>query len=142
MKKNLKQANIKTVEFEALTKAQVEAGKKAKKYPVSFDFNAMCELQETYEDPFEAFEGLDNMNLKAIGALIHASLKAGAEAQEKSFNLSRTDVGNTLMKIMMIDQAAFQTVLEAVTEAIAEFLPQEPEEVEAVEAEIEGNPKN
>lgn len=122
--KDLKQAKVYKVELDKVR-------------PLTFDFNALCELQEFYPDPFQAVAGLENMNFKAMRALLYSTLVAGAliEDENEELDLSLYEVGNILGQLMQ-DEESFGKVFEKVAESVTDFFP-EPE-VEQKAADTEG----
>jgi hypothetical protein len=124
--KGLKQTGIRRVELDVVR-------------PIAFDFNALCELQNFYDDPFQALSGIDNMDLKAMRALLYCTLVAGQlQVDENAENdLTLAKVG-TFMNIMMKDQEAFKEIFAQVGESVKDFFPEEATNEEGTEA-VEGS---
>ncbi|MGG1916050.1 hypothetical protein ABFY54_29035 [Priestia megaterium] len=125
--KELKQAPVFQVELDKVR-------------PLTFDFNALCELQEFYFDPFQAVAGLDAMNFKAMRAILYSSLVAGQMAEDETvlFDLSVNQVGQILGSLMT-DQEAFAAIFEKLAEAVQAFFPEPEEDEDEVKGEDEKN---
>jgi hypothetical protein len=121
--KDLKQAKVYKVQLDV-------------ERPLTFDFNALCELQEFYADPFQAVAGLEAMNFKAMRALLYSTLVAGAliEDENAEFDLTINKVGVILGQLMQ-DEESFGKVFEKVAEAITDFFPEPEVEQETADTE-------
>ena len=81
-----------------------------------FDLNTLCDLQEEYGDVIEVFQnGLQKQDFKIIRKLLHASL-VGDDPE-----LTERAVGQ------MITMNNMQDVLESLTKALSDSVPQEEE---------------
>ena len=98
--------------------------------PMTFDFNALLELQEFYPDPLQAMALLDKMNLKAMRAIIYSALKAGAEARGEEFDLTLGQVGSYLTG-MFANEEEFAKMFEIIGEASEVFFPETNKETKA-----------
>lgn len=127
--KNLKQAKIHKVQFD-------------KERPLTFDFNALCELQELgYENPYVAVAGFEQMNLKSLKDLMYASLLAGqlAEDEDVEFDLSVAKVGRVLGQLINFNNAEFVKISEILGKSVADFFPEPVKEEEKSEEEDSKN---
>lgn len=117
--KELKQAKVYKVELD-------------RERTLTFDFNALCELQDFYFDPFQAITGLQTMDVQAMRAILYAMLVAGqaVEDEEVEFDLTLKQVGRLLGSIMMQDNEAMGELMKVITEAIESFFPEQKEVVE------------
>ncbi|WP_371017380.1 hypothetical protein [Pseudalkalibacillus sp. JSM 102089] len=116
--KDLKQAKVLRIELD-------------RERPMTFDFNAMCELQELgYHDPQWAFRELQMENLTAMKSVLYASLVAGqlTEDEDASLDLTVHKVGSILGKIMTSDKDHFTSIFSNLGEVIRDFFPSESEE--------------
>jgi hypothetical protein len=119
--KALKQATLHMIDFD-------------KKRPFTFDFNALAELQEFYDDPLQAMAQLDKMNLKAMRAIVFSGLVAGAMAQGKEFELNPGQVGS-FMTGLFSDEERFASLFEIIGEASKAFFPDTEDNTDDVEGE-------
>lgn len=114
--KDLKQAKLHKVEFDKVR-------------PLTFDFNALCELQELgYENPYYAIAGFERMHLKSLKDLVYAALVAGqlAEDEDVEFDLSINKVGRILGQLINFENPKFVKISETLGMAVVDFFP-EPE---------------
>lgn len=82
-----------------------------------FDLNALCDLQEEYGDVIEVFSnGLQNQDFKVIRKLLHVSLL------DDDPELDERAVGR------MISMNNLQEVIELLTKALSDSVPQEEDE--------------
>lgn len=125
--KDLKQAKVHKIQFD-------------KTRPLTFDFNALCELQELgYENPYVAVAGFEQMNLKSLKDLMYASLVAGqlAEYEDVEFDLSNAKVGRILGQLINFNNAEFVKISEILGTAIADFFPEPVKKEESDEEDSE-----
>jgi hypothetical protein len=122
-------------------KAKVQFVTLDKKRPVSFDYNALCVVQESYPDPFQAIDAMQDMDFSAIRVLVHACLHAGAMAKEQECEFTLAQVGNMLGHIMFKEKKTFDDLFKAVLDSVKDFLPENSfvpvEEVEKEKKEVE-----
>ena len=109
--KDLKDAKIQTVQLDV-------------ERPITFDFNALAELQEIYDDPFEALARVEGMDLKAIRAIVYAALHAGALAvgQQEHEALTIGEVGR-FMSLLMANRDELGRVLDVIMSEANKFFP-------------------
>lgn len=147
--KALKQAKIFYIQFD--TRQIFEENQEGEQYeyvvrPLTFDFNALGELQELgYDNPYVALEGLQNMRLKAIKALVYSGLVAGQLAMDEDtpLELSVHRVGQILGSLMTHEKETFNKIFEVIGEAIKDFFPDDVEDKKTDEGKAtEENPKN
>jgi hypothetical protein len=119
--KALKQATLHMIDFDT-------------KRPFTFDFNALAELQEFYEDPLQAMAQLDKMNLKAMRAIVFSGLVAGSMAKGQEFELTPGQVGS-YMTGLFADEERFGSLFEIIGEASKAFFPETENETDDVEEE-------
>lgn len=77
-----------------------------------FDLNALCELEDSYDSVFDAFEDIQKMKMKSIRSILHASL-----AHEDD-SLTLKDVG----KLVNTNNVHF--IVEKLTQALNESSPE------------------
>lgn len=118
-----------------LKQAKVIMVKIDKERPLTFDFNALCELQDSFIDPFIAVGGLATGDVKCMRALLHASLVAGQMAKDESveFDLTMAQVGRFLGQIMSSDKELYDEIFKAILEGVALFFPEKEEKEEGKE---------
>lgn len=127
---DLKQAPINFIELD-------------KERPLTFDFNALCILQdEGYSDPFVAVSGITNGDVQSVRALLYASLVAGQLAmnEDEPFELSLNKVGR-LLGIAMQNEDLYGEILETILLGVGSFFPKKEDKEETIE-ENEEDPKN
>lgn len=124
--KALKQATLYMIDFD-------------KKRPFTFDFNALAELQDFYDDPLQAIVGLDKMNLKAMRAIVFSGLVAGAMAKGDELELNPGQVGS-YMTGLFADQERFAPIFEIIGEASKAFFPDVEEKEEDGEGKNDQEP--
>lgn len=112
--KDLKDAKIEKINF----------GGKIR--PITFDFNALCELQEEYIDPFVAIYGISTGDTKCLRALLYASLVAGQLATDESveFDLTKAQVGRHLGQILANDTEMYEKIFTIILEGVTLFFPE------------------
>jgi hypothetical protein len=118
--KDLKQAKIEKIEF----------GGKIR--PLTFDFNALCELQEDYIDPFVAISGVASGDVKNLRSLLYASLVAGqlATDENEEFDMTKAQVGRHLGMVMSNDPKLYEKIFTVILEGVALFFPDKKEKEE------------
>lgn len=94
---------------------KIELGEK--QFEVKFDLNALCNLQDKFGDITTAFNGLEKSDFKKIRALLHIGL-ANGEHEE----ITENEVGS------LIDMRNISEVVEALTEAFGNAMPDTEEE--------------
>ncbi|WP_101844213.1 hypothetical protein [Halobacillus sp. Marseille-P3879] len=111
--KDFKQAKLVNIELD-------------KERPLTFDFNALCELQDHYIDPFVAVNGMATGDVKCLRALLYASLLAGhlVEKENEEFDLTLNQVGRYLGQIMAADKKYYEEIFEVIIDGITLFFPQ------------------
>ena len=112
--KDLKEAKIEKINF----------GGKIR--PLTFDFNALCELQEEYIDPFVAIYGISTGDTKCLRSLLYASLVAGQLATDESveFDMTKAQVGRYLGQILANDTEMYEKIFTAILEGVTLFFPE------------------
>lgn len=128
--KDLKQAQVIKVELDKVR-------------PLTFDFNALCELQDSFIDPFVAVAGMATGDMKCMRALLHASLVAGqaSEDEDKEMELSINQVGKLLGNLLINDQKTYEQIFEVILEGVSLFFPEQEKKEEDAEDGKE-DPKN
>ena len=126
--KDLKQAKIIQVQLD-------------KERPLTFDFNALCELQESFIDPFIAVAGISTGDVKCLRSLLHASLVAGQLATDESveFDLTINQVGRLLGQVMATDNEKYEEIFTVILEGVSLFFPNK---VKKAKEDSEDNSKN
>jgi hypothetical protein len=124
-----------------MKQAKIFKVKLDKDRPMTFDFNALCELQERYIDPFVAVAGLATGDVTVLRALVHASLVAGQMAVDESEEMDLTfgQVGRLLGNYLANDREAYEKMVVTLLEGVSLFLPKQAEKEEEGAGE---DPKN
>lgn len=122
--KDLKQAEVTLVSFGG------------KMRPLTFDFNALCELQEDFIDPFVAVAGLSTGDVKCMRSLLYASLVAGQMAKDETveFDMTRGQVGRSLGLLLINDNDRYEKIFKHILEGVKLFFP-DPEDKDEDEKE-------
>lgn len=105
--------------------------------PLTFDFNALCELQDQFIDPFVAVAGISAGDVTCLRALLHSCLVAGQLAVDESVEMDLTlaQVGRYLGMIMP-QQELYEEIYGAILEGVALFFPDKQKETpEKIEEE-------
>jgi hypothetical protein len=84
---DMKQAKVYTFELDKERKA-------------TFDFNALVELSEFYDDPYSAMDLLEHANPKVLRAMVYSMLVAGEKIKDEDaeLDLSLSQVGHMVGK--------------------------------------------
>lgn len=106
--------------------------------PLTFDFNALCELQEDFIDPFVAIFGISTGDVKSLRALLYASLVAGQLAEDESveFDMTKAQVGRHLGLIMSNDMKLYEEIFTVILEGVTLFFPDTKKNEENEEKEL------
>lgn len=108
---DLKDAKIKTVTLDI-------------ERPITFDFNALAELQKIYDNPFEALASMEGMDLLAFRAVMWAALTAGEMAiTEKDYtDLTVAKVGR-LITPLLAQEGKMLDMVESIMVEAKQFFP-------------------
>jgi hypothetical protein len=119
--KDMKQAEVFTINFDQERK-------------FTFDFNALMELGEFYEDPYSALDLLEKMNPKALRAVIYSMLVAGAKVKDEDaeLDLSVSEVGH-LVGGLFRDKENMGDIMKKAMKGIGEFFRDPADEQKADE---------
>lgn len=111
--KDLKQAKIAKIKLDKIR-------------PLTFDFNALCELQDDFIDPFVAVAGISTGDVKCLRSLLHASLIAGQLATDETveFDLTVAQVGRLLGQVMATDNKTYEEIFTVILEGVTLFFPE------------------
>lgn len=82
-----------------------------------FDLNALCELENKFDDIAEAFEGLEKRSFNKIRSIVHALL-----AHEEDESFTEKEAGK------LINQHNLEEVAVALAKALGDSVPESDEE--------------
>lgn len=135
--KEMKQAKLHYVAIEFN-----EKGEAIRKRPLTFDFNALCELSDLFVDPIIAVTGIMSGDPKVIRSVLYASLVAGQLAVDENveFDLSIAKVGNLIGPLVTQFHTEYEDIMTKILEGVTMFFPDKEEPAEA--EKTEEDPKN